>query len=89
MLFILHDSGTVDDSTGAVVGGQELDDDFNGQILPPKNEHPAGRPPKRRIESQTQRVRLRKCSKCHEVGHYKNTCRNQEPTSMTAMQAML
>jgi len=71
-----HDHGTVDENTGAVVGGEELDDDFNRRILPPKNQRPPGRPKRRRIESQTQRVRPRRCSKCHELGHYKSTCRN-------------
>ena len=71
-----HDLGVVDENTGAVVGGQELDEDFNRRILPPKSERPPGRPRKRRIESQTQRVRVHRCSKCHEIGHYKNTCRN-------------
>ena len=28
-----HDSGMVDDCTGAMVGGQELDEDFNRRIL--------------------------------------------------------
>jgi len=71
-----HDSRVINDNTSAVVGGQELDEDFNRRILPPKNERPLGRPPKRRIESQTQRVRVHWCSKCHEIGHYKNNCRN-------------
>ena len=53
-----------------------MDEDFNRWILPPKNERPPGRLQKRQIESQTQRVKVHKCSKCHEVGHYKNTCYN-------------
>ena len=32
-----HDSGTVDNGTGAVIGGNELDDEFNRRILPPQN----------------------------------------------------
>jgi len=48
-----HDSGVVDDNTGLVVGGDELNEDFNRRILPPKNSRPLGRPKKRRIESQT------------------------------------
>ena len=28
-----HDNGTVDENTGAVVGGKELDDDFNRSCL--------------------------------------------------------
>ena len=71
-----HDLGIVDERTGAVIGGQELDDDYNRCILPPTNPRPPRRPQKQRIESQTQRVALRRCSKCHETGYYKNTCRN-------------
>ena len=71
-----HDSGVVDDNTGLVVGGDELDEDFNMRILPPKNSQPPGRPKKRRIESQTHGLKARRCSKCGESGHYKNTCRN-------------
>ncbi|KAJ8423414.1 hypothetical protein Cgig2_032664 [Carnegiea gigantea] len=71
-----HDVGIVDGDTGHVVGGDELDEDFNRRILPPKNPRGAGRPRKRRIESQTQGVKARRCSKCGELGHYKNTCRN-------------
>ena len=32
-----YDSGVVDDNTSLVVGGDEPDEDFNKQILPPKN----------------------------------------------------
>jgi len=32
-----HDMGTVDDSTGHVVGGNKLDDDYSYCILPPCN----------------------------------------------------
>jgi len=71
-----HDAGTVDDNTRAIVGGEELDEDFNRRISPPKNQRPLGKTQRRRIESQTQRVRPRTCSKCHELGHYKNTCRS-------------
>jgi len=70
------DLGIVDDNTGTFVGGQELDEDFNRQILPPKNKRPSGRPQKRMIESQTKRVSGRRCLQCHEVGHYKNTYNN-------------
>ena len=38
------DLGIVDDNTGTFVGGQELDEDFNRQILPPKNKRLPGRP---------------------------------------------
>jgi len=33
-----HDSGVVDDNIGAVVEGQELDEDFNRRILPATRE---------------------------------------------------
>jgi len=39
-----HDNGTVDDNMGAVVGVEELDDDFNRRILLPKNQRQPGRP---------------------------------------------
>jgi len=32
-----HDSTEVDDGTGMVIGGEELDDGFNRRILPPNN----------------------------------------------------
>jgi len=32
-----HNSGIVEDNTGAVVRGLELDEDLNRRILPPKN----------------------------------------------------
>jgi len=71
-----HDSGVVDDNTGLEVAGDELDEDFNRRILPPKNARAPGRPMKRRIESQTQGSKVRRCFKCEESGHYKNTCCN-------------
>jgi len=30
-----HDSDTIDERAGVVLGGQELDDDYNRRILPP------------------------------------------------------
>ena len=36
-----HNSADVDHSTGQVVGGEDLDDNFNGQILLPNNPRPA------------------------------------------------
>ena len=33
-----HDLGTVDDNTGVVVGGKELDEDFYRRIVPSKNQ---------------------------------------------------
>ncbi|KAJ8429581.1 hypothetical protein Cgig2_023787 [Carnegiea gigantea] len=71
-----HDSATADNTTGLVVGGEALDDGNNRRILPSLNPHLQGRPRKRRIESQRQGVQVLKCSKCGEVGHYRNTCRN-------------
>ena len=71
-----HDMATVDERTGRVSGGAALDDNFNRRILPPINPRKRGRPKSRRRESQTQGVRTKRCSKCHETGHYKNTCRN-------------
>ncbi|KAJ8430623.1 hypothetical protein Cgig2_021585 [Carnegiea gigantea] len=71
-----HDTGVVDGDTGFVVGGDYLDEDFNRRILPPKNPRGARRPRKRRVESQTQALKPRRCSKCGDLGHYKNTCRN-------------
>jgi len=71
-----HDSAHVDHATGQVVGGAELDDGYNRRILPPINPRPPGRPRGKRIESQSQGVKLRRCSKCKEEGHYRNTCRN-------------
>ncbi|KAJ8433774.1 hypothetical protein Cgig2_025937 [Carnegiea gigantea] len=59
-----HDSATVDNATGLVVGGEALDDGYNRRILPPINSRPQGRPRQRRIESQTHGVQMRRCSKC-------------------------
>jgi len=71
-----HDSAHVDDGTGQVVGGEELDDGYSRRILPPINPRPSGRLPVRKIESQRQDVKLRRCSKYGKEGHYRNTCRN-------------
>ena len=75
-----HESAYVDHGTGQVVEGEELDDGYNRRILPPINPpiNPrlSGRPHVRRIESQRQGVKLRRCSNCGEEGHYRNTCRN-------------
>ncbi|KAJ8428909.1 hypothetical protein Cgig2_011651 [Carnegiea gigantea] len=46
-----HDMGIVDRKTGLVVGGEELDEDYNQCILPPNNGRHAGRPPSKRRES--------------------------------------
>lgn len=71
-----YDTGVVDGDTGLVVGGDDLDEDFNRCILPSKNPWGAGRLRKRRVESQTQGLKARRCSKCGDLVHYKNTCRN-------------
>ncbi|KAJ8430713.1 hypothetical protein Cgig2_000278 [Carnegiea gigantea] len=71
-----HDTGVVDGDIGLVVRGDDLDEDFNRCIPPPKNPRGAGRPRKRRGESQTQGSKPRRCSKCGDLGHYKNTCCN-------------
>ena len=71
-----HDMGTVDNITGWVVGGDDLDEDYNRCILPPTNGRQPGRPPSKRRESQTQGTVSRRCSKCREVGHTRRTCRN-------------
>ena len=71
-----HDMASVDDRMGRVVGGEALDDEYNRRILPPTNPRKRGRPKSTRRESQTQGVQLRRCSKCRELGHYKNSCRN-------------
>lgn len=68
--------GTVDAKTGQLVGGDELDDDYNHCILPLTNGRQLGRPPLKRKESQTQGTRFRRCSKCGKVGHTRRTCRN-------------
>jgi len=64
------------DATSQVVGGVELDDGYSRRILPPINPRPAGRPRVKRIKSQSQGVKLQRCSKCKQEGHYRNTCRN-------------
>ena len=73
-----HDSGVVNDNTGLVIGGNELNEDFNMRILPPKNPRPSRRSRKQRIESQRQGLKVQMCSKCGEIGPHKNTCRNPQ-----------
>jgi len=48
-----HDMGTVKGKSERVVGGDDLDDDYNRCILPPNNGRQPGRPPSKRRESQT------------------------------------
>ncbi|KAJ8447962.1 hypothetical protein Cgig2_028838 [Carnegiea gigantea] len=71
-----HDMRVVDSDTGLIVGGNDLYEDFNRRILPPRNPPGAGRPRKRRVESHTQGLKPRRCSKCGDLGRYKSTCRN-------------
>ena len=75
-LMEMHDMATVDDRTGRVVGGDELDDDYSRYILSFCNERQSGRPPSKRRKSQTQGTTSRRCSKCGDVGHTRRTCRN-------------
>ena len=71
-----HNMGKVDEKTTVVVGGEELDDDYNRCILSPNNgRHPGGLPLKW-IEPQTQDKKVRRYSKCGEVGHTRHTCHN-------------
>ncbi|KAJ8444428.1 hypothetical protein Cgig2_005950 [Carnegiea gigantea] len=46
-----HDSATMDNAKGLVVGGEALDDGYDRRILSPINPRPQGRPRQRRIES--------------------------------------
>jgi len=80
-----HDIGFVNDQMGCVVEGDALDEDFNRRILLPVNPQKRGRPQPRRRESQSRRresqsqgKKVKRCSKCDQVGHYKNTCRNPQ-----------
>ncbi|KAJ8422359.1 hypothetical protein Cgig2_034014 [Carnegiea gigantea] len=50
----MHEMRKVDEKTGAVVGGEKLDDDYNTCILPSNNDRHPGGPPSKRRESQTQ-----------------------------------
>jgi len=67
---------TVDDKTGRVVGGDELNDDYSCCILPSCNGQQSKRPPSKHRESQTKGTTSRMCSKCGEVGHTRRTYRN-------------
>ncbi|KAJ8447988.1 LOW QUALITY PROTEIN: hypothetical protein Cgig2_028864 [Carnegiea gigantea] len=62
--------------TGRVVGGDDLDDNYDRCILPPTNGRQLGRPPSKRKESQMQAIKSQRFSKCSEVGHTRRTCRN-------------
>jgi len=71
-----HNFTEVDGGTGMVVRSEELDNGFNERILALNNPWPKGRPCIRRVKSQRQEVKMRRCSKYGEIGHYKNTCWN-------------
>ncbi|KAJ8436384.1 LOW QUALITY PROTEIN: hypothetical protein Cgig2_032205 [Carnegiea gigantea] len=71
-----HDIGKVDEKTRVVDGGEELDDNYNRCILLPNNGHHLGRPPSKRIASQAQDKKVRRCSKCGEIEHTRRICRN-------------
>ncbi|KAJ8439630.1 hypothetical protein Cgig2_021006 [Carnegiea gigantea] len=47
----MHDMGIVDGKTGLIVGGEELDEDYNRCILPPNNGRHPSRPPSKQRES--------------------------------------
>ena len=53
-----------------------MDDGYSRRILPLINSCPFGRLRVRRIDSQRQGVKLRRCSNCGKEGYYQNTCRN-------------
>ena len=59
-----------------MVGGDDIDDDYDHCILPPTNGRQPGSPLSKRKESQTQGTKSRRCSKCGEVGHIRRTYHN-------------
>ena len=51
-------------------------------VLPPEHAaRAAGRPKKRRIPSQGEEVRRRKCARCGVLGHNRQTCSSATPLS--------
>ncbi|XP_028773768.1 uncharacterized protein LOC114730821 [Neltuma alba] len=52
-----------------------------GQIFlqPPQTSRPPGRPRTTRRESQFQNTKTYHCSRCHQAGHTKKTCKNLNP----------
>ncbi|KAJ8425186.1 hypothetical protein Cgig2_004690 [Carnegiea gigantea] len=54
----------------------KLDVEYNRCILPPNNGRQFGRPYSKRMESQSQGEKGRRCSKCSEVGHTRRICHN-------------
>ncbi|XP_038693785.1 uncharacterized protein LOC119991510 [Tripterygium wilfordii] len=43
-------------------------------VLPPKTRRKSGRPKKRRIPSSGEQIQKRKCSRCKQDGHNRQTC---------------
>ncbi|KAJ8436478.1 hypothetical protein Cgig2_000463 [Carnegiea gigantea] len=58
-----HNMRIVDAKAGRVVGGDDLDDDYDRCILPP-------------LMGDSRGIKSRRCSKCSEGGHTRRTCRN-------------
>ena len=56
-----YDMATVGDNTGAVVGGEGLNEGYNRRILPPINPRFSGRPKVKRYELPRQDVKVRRC----------------------------
>lgn len=48
-------------------------------LRPPATKRPAGRPKKKRIESQFQEKQTIFCGLCHEPGHNRSTCKSLLP----------
>ncbi|KAH7836597.1 hypothetical protein Vadar_003291 [Vaccinium darrowii] len=60
----------------AVQGGESC---MDPALNPPSTKRQAGRPKKRRIESQTQDKGTVFCSRCREPGHNRTTCKSAIP----------
>jgi len=71
-----HNSTTMDNAMGLIVGREALDKGFNRRILPPINSCPQVKPIPGRIKSQRQGLKVRRCYKCEEVGNYRNMCKS-------------
>ena len=72
----IHDMPTLsDDPNSLVVGSMSI-------LHPPPDKRPPGRPRKKQqqIESQILDKRKLHCSRCHEVGHNKSTCKEKPST---------
>lgn len=73
-----NDIVTINDRTDKVIGGHDLDELYDRCMLPPTNPRSSGWPRVKRYESQKQYVKVGRWSKCGEVEHYKNKCRNPQ-----------